>query len=179
MTGPEIHLRALEPADIDLLYEWENDPAIWHLGNTFTPFSRFLLEQYLLTAQNDIFSSKQLRLMIDLNHPGALLPTIGSIDLFDFDPYHHRAGIGILITAEHRRKGYASEALGLLKNYAFTLLDLHQLYCNIDKDNNKSISLFNKQGFEKCGEKKDWLWHNGIWHDELMLQCIKPEHAVI
>ncbi|HEX7411503.1 MAG TPA: GNAT family N-acetyltransferase [Bacteroidales bacterium] len=175
MTGPEIHLRALEPEDLDLLYDWENDPAIWHLGNTFTPFSRFLLEQYLLNAQNDIYTNKQLRLMIELNDPGDLTPAIGSIDLFDFDPFNRRAGVGILITNAQRRKGYASEALGLLKNYAFTLLDLHQLYCNIDAENNNSIALFNKHGFEKCGEKKDWLWHNEGWHNELLLQCIRTE----
>jgi len=167
-------MRALEPADIDLLYEWENDPAIWHLGNIFTPFSRFVLEQYLLNAQNDIYTNKQLRLMIDLNKPGDLAPTIGSIDLFDFDPYHRRAGVGILITVSQRRQGYASEALGLLKNYAFTLLGLHQLYCNVDSENSNSLSLFKKQGFEKCGEKKDWLWHKGSWHDEWILQCISP-----
>ena len=179
MTGPVIHLRALEPADLDLLYEWENDPSIWHLGNTLTPFSRFVLEQLLLNAQNDIYTNKQLRLMIDLNAPEDSVSTIGSIDLFDFDPYHHRAGVGILITDTQRRKGYASEALVLLKNYAFTLLDLHQLYCNINIENSNSLALFNKYGFEKCGKKKDWLWHNGSWHDELMLQCFSGERAVI
>jgi diamine N-acetyltransferase len=179
LTGPEIHLRALEPEDLDLLYEWENDPAIWHLGNTLTPFSRFVLEQYLLNAQNDIFSNKQLRLMIDLNDAGKLRSTIGSIDLFDFDPFNRRAGVGILITQAYRSKGYASEALVLMKNYAFTLLGLHQLYCNIDSENSISIALFNKHGFEKCGEKKDWLWHNRNWHHELMLQCISPEPSTL
>lgn len=177
MTGPEVHLRALEPADIDLLYVWENDTAIWHLGNTLVPFSRFVLEQYLLNAQNDIYTNKQLRLMIGLNNPVDSTQTIGSIDLFDFDPFNRRAGVGILITNAQRHKGYASEALSLLKNYAFTLLGLHQLYCNIDTDNSKSILLFNKQGFEQCGEKKDWLWHNKSWHNELMLQCFNPESA--
>jgi diamine N-acetyltransferase len=173
LTGREIHLRALEPADIDLLYKWENDPSIWHLGNTFAPFSRFVLEQYILNAQQDIFSNKQLRLIIDLNNSGEMAQTIGIIDMFDFEPYHRRAGVGILITDTQRQKGYASEAISLLKKYAFNVLDLHQLYCNIDTSNLKSISLFQKQGFEKCGEKKDWLWHNGIWHNELMLQIIK------
>lgn len=154
MTGPDIHLRALEPEDLDLLYAWENDPEIWHLGNTLTPFSRFMLEQYLLNAQNDIFANKQLRLMIDLNQAGDQNPTIGSIDLFDFDPFNRRAGVGILIMAAHRGNGYASEALAVMKNYAFTLLDLHQLYCNIDSQNEISIALFKKHGFEKCGEKE-------------------------
>ena len=178
LTGPVVHLRALEPADIDLLYKWENDPAIWILGNTFTPFSRFVLEQYILNSQNDIFSNKQLRLMIDLVKPGNSDPTLGSIDMFDFDPYHHRAGVGILITKDERGKGYASEALDLLKNYAFTVLGLHQLYCNIDAENFSSIALFNKHGFEQCGEKKDWIWNNGTWHNELLFQCFSPVSAL-
>lgn len=171
LTGQKIHLRALEPADIDLLYDWENDPSIWHLGNILTPFSRFVLEQYLLNAQNDIFTNKQLRLMIDLNDSLGAAETIGSIDLFDFDPFNRRVGVGILITNPHRHKGYASEALGLLKNYVFILLDLHQLYCNIDASNGKSLALFMKSGFVICGEKKDWLWQNKSWHNELILQC--------
>lgn len=177
MTGPEVHLRAVEPDDLEMLYEWENDPEIWHLGNTLAPFSHFVLEQYLLNAQHDIYTNKQLRLMIDLNDAGNSIPTIGSIDLFDFDPINHRAGVGILITAAYRSKGYASEALGLLKNYAFTVLELHQLFANIETENKVSLALFNKQGFEKCGEKKDWLRHSGNWHNELMLQCINPKGA--
>lgn len=117
--------------------------------------------------------------MIDLNDPEELAPTIGSIDIFDFDPFNRRAGVGILITETQQRKGYASAALELLKNYAFTVLELHQLYCNIETENSNSIALFSKLGFEKCGEKKDWLWHDGSWRSELLLQCICPDSSEI
>lgn len=166
-------MRAIEPSDLDWLYLWENDTTLWQLGNTFTPFSRFVLEQYLLTSQNDIFTNKQLRLMIDLKSQDTSTQTIGSIDLFDFDPFHRRAGIGILIITPERNKGCASEALELLKNYAFILLDLHQLYCNIGSENKNSIELFRKHGFEESGRKRDWVWNNGTWHDELIFQCIR------
>jgi diamine N-acetyltransferase len=172
LTGPRLLLRAIEPGDIDWLYKWENDGSLWHLGNTFAPFSRFVLEQYLLNAQNDIFTNKQLRLMIDLKSTNDPCESIGSIDLFDFDPFHRRAGVGILIVANERNKGYASEALELLKNYAFSTLSLHQLYCNIGSDNANSQDLFKKHGFEECGRKKDWVWYDGSWHDELMFQCL-------
>jgi diamine N-acetyltransferase len=174
LTGPKLHLRAIEPRDLDWLYKWENDTALWQLGNTFAPFSRFVLEQYLLSAQNDIFANKQLRLMIDLKHQDIPAQTIGSIDLFDFDPFHRRAGIGILIITPERNKGYASEALDLLISYAFTLLNLHQLFCNISAENQSSIELFKKHGFKECGRKKDWVWNDGNWHDELIFQYIRP-----
>jgi diamine N-acetyltransferase len=176
LTGSRLHLRALEPQDIDWLYKWENETALWHLGNTFTPFSRFVLEQYLLTAQNDLFTNKQLRLMIDRKIKNNSFLTIGSIDLFDFDPFHRRAGVGILIISPERNKGYASEALGLLQNYAFSVLDLHQLYCNIGSENLASIELFKKHSFEECGRKKDWIWKNGIFNDELIFQLIRPKN---
>ncbi|MCD6112677.1 MAG: GNAT family N-acetyltransferase [Bacteroidales bacterium] len=170
MRGKTINLRAIEPADIDILYKWENDTSIWYLSNTIEPFSKFILEQYILSSNQDIYSKKQLRLMIDINESKK---TIGSIDLFDFDPKNKRAGIGILINKNERGKGYASEALELLINYSFHTLDLHQLYCNISADNNVSLKLFHNFGFKIIGLKKQWNFINDKWMDEYMLQLIK------
>ena len=85
LEGKNLKLRALEPSDVDFLFEWENDEKLWHLSNTIAPFSRFVLEQYILNSHQDIFTNKQLRLMIDLKNGDNNYP-IGSIDLFDFDP---------------------------------------------------------------------------------------------
>ena len=172
MIGPNLLLRAPEPADIDIIFRWENDMKIWHLGSTLAPYSRFAIEQFVLNTDNDIFASKQLRLMIDWHSGGPEVKTIGSIDLYDFDPYHKRAGIGILIDEASRHQGFAYEALGLLIDYCFKTLSLHQLYCNIEKSNEMSIRLFTKAGFTPCGTKKEWLFRDGIWTDELMYQLI-------
>jgi diamine N-acetyltransferase len=172
MIGPNLLLRAPEPADIDIIYRWENDTRIWHLGNTLVPYSRFAIEQFVLNSGNDIYASKQLRLMIDWHSTGSDKITIGSVDLFDFVPYHKRAGIGILIDEPYRRKGFALEALNLLIEYCFATMNLHQLYCNIEEGNTESIKLFTKAGFKVCGSKKDWLYHNSEWATELMFQLI-------
>lgn len=169
LKGKHINLRALEPTDLEFLYQIENNESFWEVSNTIKPFSRFILHQYLENAQQDIYEAKQLRLMIvqkDTEIP------IGMIDLFDFDPKHKRAGIGILINPKYEGKGYASEALKLLLNYAFNYLDLHQIYANITDDNSKSISLFEKHGFKKIGNKKDWIYSNGIFKNELLYQLI-------
>jgi diamine N-acetyltransferase len=169
MKGKNLSLRAPEPADIDLLYLWENDTSIWHLSNTVNPFSRHILEEYILNAQQDIYTAKQLRLMISLIKTGE---TIGCIDLFDFDPINMRAGIGILITEKYRNKGYATEALSILIKYAFLTLNLHQLYCNITADNKESMKLFEKHNFKIIGLKKEWIHFNSNWIDEHMLQLL-------
>ena len=171
MNGTNIHLRAPEPTDIDTLYKWENDPEIWHISNTLVPFSRFDLEQFVMTAGLDIFKSKQLRLMIDLKEASGSV-SIGALDLFDFDPIHKRAGVGILIMKTYRGKGYASEALEIFINYAFNTLQLHQLYCNISAKNTVSLALFKKHGFMVIGLKKDGLSVTNGWVDEYLLQLI-------
>ncbi len=152
-----ISLRAIEPGDIDVIYRWENDTENWKVSNTQVPFSRFVLEQYIATAHQDIYSVKQLRLIICNGEN----KSVGCIDLFDFDPNHLRSGIGILIADKSdRRKGYASEALELLIKYCFSTLNLHQLYSNITSDNEASVLLFQKHGFQITGIKKQWIRDN-------------------
>ena len=86
-------LRALEPTDLDVLYQWENDAELWHTSATITPFSRKQLWDYIENYDGDIFRTRQLRFIIveiSTNQP------IGTIDLYDFDPVNSRANVGIL-----------------------------------------------------------------------------------
>lgn len=177
IKGKNIVLRALEPRDVELLYEWENDRGVWHLSNTITPFSRFTLEQYILNSDQDIFVARQLRLMIDKSD-AEKFECIGAIDLFDFDAVNKRAGIGILIHTNYRNMGFGSEALKLLINYCFSNLELHQLFCNIEATNKESLQLFQNQGFEIIGLKKDWLRKNNQWSNEYFLQLFNQVKTV-
>ncbi len=172
MIGENLSLRALEPEDINLLYQWENNTSIWHLSNTITPFSRHLLEEYILNSHQDIYTVKQLRLMIVLNKSKE---AIGCIDLFDFDPTNMRAGMAILISEEQRNKKYGTEVLSLMIDYCFNTLHLHQLYCNILSNNDASLALFKKVKFSVIGIKKEWVRIQNNWVDEYMLQRINNE----
>lgn len=174
LEGERILLRAMEPSDIDNLYMWENDPENWFVSQTRAPYSKHILSQFIEESHKDIYDIRQMRMMIVLkNTPGIEHLAVGAIDLFDFDPFHRRAGIGILVARkEIRRQGIASEALALLIDYSFKFLGLHQLYCNIAKGNEASCNLFIKSGFEITGEKKDWLRADGTWTNEYLLQLV-------
>jgi len=172
MQFKNIKLRALEPEDLELLYEWENNDSNWIISNTITPFSRYILKKYIEDSHKNIYETGQLRLMIE--HISEKV-TIGTIDIFDFDPFNKRAGLGILIADEnYRRKGFASMALTCLINYCFNTLQLHQLYCNILDNNPESIELFKKQGFVQSGEKKDWIKTTEGYLNEYLFQLINP-----
>lgn len=169
LKGKHIYLRALEPDDLDFVYDIENDETIWEISNTIAPYSKHVLTQYLANAHQDIFEAKQLRLVIS-NYDNI---AVGMIDLFDFDFMNKRAGVGIIVKqAENRKKGFGCEALKLLSQYCKSHLDLHQLYCNISEENEASLKLFQNQGFEIIGLKKDWNFINGAFKNEYVLQRI-------
>lgn len=169
LKGKHIYLRALEREDLDFVYNIENDMSLWELSETQTPFSRFLISQYLENAHQDIFEAKQLRLVIcDTNGKA-----IGLIDVFDFNIKNRRAGLGILIKNETDRfKGYGKEALDLLVNYCFKVLHMHQVYANISESNLSSLKLFEGNGFKKIGLKKDWIFDGNQYTSEYILQRI-------
>lgn len=173
LKGDNIYIRALEPNDLEFIYAVENDQSIWEVSNTQTPYSRFLIRQYLENAHQDIYEAKQLRLAICQDQD---FPALGLIDLFDFDPKNNRAGVGIMILSNtNRNQKIGSEALELLIRYSFYHLNLHQLYANIGIENEVSKALFTKFGFECIGVKKDWNFINGVYQDEATYQLINQQ----
>jgi diamine N-acetyltransferase len=138
-----------------LLYRWENDESNWKLSNTLVPYSRYILKKYIAGSGESIYETGQMRLMIDIVPDER---TVGTIDLYDFDHYHNRAGVGILIAdPSDRKKGYASAALSCLINYAFDTIGLHQLGATIQSTNPESMHLFTNHGFIICATRKEWI----------------------
>ena len=157
---------------MSFIYEIENNENIWEVSNTQTPYSQYLIKQYLANAHQDIYEAKQLRLVICRNND---FKAVGLIDLFDYDPRNNRAGIGIIIKDEtNRNQGVGSQALELLINYSFIKLNLNQLFANINPENLASVALFTNFGFQKVGTKKQWNLINGIYQNEDLFQLIKP-----
>lgn len=168
-----IKLRAVEPEDVDFLFDLENNPELWHVTQTSVPYSRYDIEQYVFSAdKQDIAVEKQIRFIIEYLNDSQ---PIGTIDLFDLDLKNRRGGIGIVLIESYQGNGLAGMALDLLMEYAFSHLNLHQLYCNVEENNEKSIELFRKRKFVVAGLRRDWNLKGGIWTGEYLLQYIN-EH---
>ncbi|MGB5393282.1 MAG: GNAT family N-acetyltransferase [Lutimonas sp.] len=165
-----IYLRALEPEDLDFLFEVENDVKNWEVSTTQKPFSRKDLKDYLLNSNKDIYEVKQLRLVIERKSDNR---SVGLIDLFDFDPYNKRAGLGILIKEEFQHMGFASSSIELFNDYAFRYVDLNQIYAHVPANNNASVALFTKMGFVKSGNLKNWLKTEEGFTDVMIFQFFK------
>ena len=169
LSSDTIFLRAVEPEDVDKLFIWENDTENWRVSGTKAPFSRNILSEFAQSPQ-DIYMYKQVRFMICLHEEQK---TVGTIDLFDYDPVNRSAGIGILIQGEENKgKGYASESLQIIAKYAREVLNLKNIFASMHQSNSISIQLFEKSNYELIGKKKKNLFANGVWEDELLYQLI-------
>lgn len=161
-----IFLRALEPEDLDVLLQLENDSSLWKYSNRTEPFSRDLLQKYIDQQEQDIFEVKQKRFVV--SYPDQT--PIGFVDLFDFEPLHRRAGIGVIIHPDYQGKGYAKRALELVEEFAKKQLNLHSLFANIAEENSASLKVFESCEFRRIAEKKEWNFYEGQFHDEYLYQ---------
>jgi diamine N-acetyltransferase len=172
LENKNLFLRALEPEDLDILYEWENNPELWKYGSTLMPYSKFALRDYLANSLHGIVYCRQLRLMAIEKTAQA---TVGTVDLFDYDPINQRAGIGILVDTPYRRRGWGSEILLLIANYAFNVLHLNQLYAYIPVSNINSFNLLSKCGYKQAGLLKTWLRTQDGFEDVRLMQLVKSD----
>jgi len=162
-----LKLRALEPNDLELIYEVENDKSLWVYSNTASPFSRYTLKKFIENSHLDIIEHKQLRLVITDDEQ-----SYGFIDLYDYDFINRRVGVGIIIFKKYRSKGIGLSSLQLTENYLLEHVPIHQVYANISSTNKESISLFEKSKYVNVGLKKDWIFYNNKFNDELLFQKI-------
>ncbi len=171
----DITLRAPEPRDVDFLFGLENDTKLWHVSQTVVPYARFDLEQYIFSSnKQEPFAAGQVRFIIEWNRTEKPV-TVGTIDLFALDALNRRAGVGIALLEEYRGRSLAGKALDALVAYGFNFLNLHQLYCNIEADNERSLRLFQSRGFAVAGVKKEWNLKGNRWKDEIMLQLVSEK----
>ncbi|GAA4494477.1 GNAT family N-acetyltransferase [Hymenobacter ginsengisoli] len=166
-----VTLRALEPDDLEFLFQLENDPELWAASDVLpAPISRHALREYLRHAAASLAEVGQMRLIISANDG----QPVGTLDLYDYSALHQRAGVGISVVKSARRQGYAQAALVWLLPYARQQLGLHQLYCTVAASNRASLRLFAKAGFRRVGVRHDWLRENTStgWANAVELQFI-------
>ena len=151
IEGEKVILRSVDSSDIDTILLWENSSEEPLYGVYEEQFTREDVVQFIDNQQRYSFvENEQLRLMI-CSHEGERL---GCIDLTEYDG--RKAFVSILIfDLDNRRKGFAENALRLVIDYAKSL-GMRSLYATIFPQNQPSINLFTKLGFESDGLMLYW-----------------------
>ncbi len=163
-SSANIHLRALEPEDLELVYQIENDPLFWQYGAATVPYSRYALRQYIASQQNDLFADGQVRLVIEKDGTA-----VGFADLTNFDAVHLRAEIGLALLPDYQGQHIGELAMQELCSYA-RRLHVHQLYAIIATTNKAATRLFERLAFAPSATLKDWLRSDDGFTDAVVWQ---------
>ena len=173
LEDKHIYLREVSLSDAsDDYYRWMNDPeTIRYLESRFTPVSIPMLQSYIRQEAENPDSIFMAIVTKDKDRH------IGNFKIHRIDMYHRIAELSLMIGAkEYRGKGYGTEAIRMVVNYAFKTLNLRKLTANVYANNTGSIKAFKKANFFEEGRKKKHRFFNGTYVDELMLAVIQTTH---
>lgn len=161
-----IFLKKLDYLDItDAYICWMNDAEVNKFMETrFFPHSRKDIENFI-----DNISNSNDSLIFGI-FDKSTSKHIGNIKLGLINWVHRKANVSLFIgDKDYWGKGYASEAIKSINNYAFDILNLHKLEAGAYVDNIASIKAFEKNGFHIEGQKKQDCFIDNYWSDVILL----------
>lgn len=165
----KIKLRAIEKSDLYLLKSMMNSSDIEQsLGGWSFPVSDFQQETWFEAIQN-MNTQTTLRLIIDVDGTA-----IGTIILTDIDMKNGTAQIHIKMM-QQKKKGYGSQSIMMLCEYAFKELRLNTIYSMVNENNIPSQKTFNKCGFVKEGILRSRVYKRGVYHNVISYSLGKKD----
>jgi len=169
IVGERIYLSPMDRDDAPVFARWMNDPAVsGFLGAHGSVFTLEAMQKELaaIDEQGNNFA-------IVLRQGDVVL---GNIRLFDLNQRARRATLGIFIgEAEHRGKGYGTEAIRLILDYGFATLNLHNIMLGVHADNARALSCYQTVGFRECGRRREATFKNGGYVDVVEMDILDRE----
>ncbi|WP_209477614.1 GNAT family N-acetyltransferase [Thermococcus stetteri] len=171
LKGEKVSLGVLLKEDLRKSWKWFNERS--------TARALFNSAYFTLPEEEEEFYEEMKKnkdkmpiFAVVENGSGKLVGVAG----FNWVNYQARWGeIFYYLATEERGKGYGTEVVALLVNYAFNHLNLHKVWAKVHADNGASIRVLEKNGFAPAGRLKDHVWSDGKYIDELLYELIREE----
>ncbi len=171
MEGKKIRIRAIEKTDIDEIMKWVNDPGVVDNLLMRYPVSRYQEEKWIekmldgTSDRNKVFAVE--------TKDGVYL---GGIGLHRISWENRNAEVGIVIgKKEYWNKGYGTDAMMTILDFAFNRMNLHRVYLRVFSFNERGIRSYEKCGFRKEGILRKDLYAHGKYHDTIIMGILKDE----
>lgn len=170
LIGKRVYLRALEKEDLIYIRKWSNDPEIRKLIGEVVSMSQADADKFLERVYSD---NTREWFVIVVKENDRLIGETGLLRMF---PAWRTADISIIIGEKDAwGKGYGTEAILLLLDYAFRCLNFHRVAIGIVGFNKRAISFWKKIGFKKEGVQRDGYYYNHKYFDFVMMSILEDE----
>jgi RimJ/RimL family protein N-acetyltransferase len=163
--GNHVRLRAIEPSDWEVFFQWNLDTEMAR-ALYWVPFprskeamKRWAEKESTQEPERDHF----FWVIEDLEGQ-----VVGSIGSNDCDPRNGTFKYGVAIMKEHHRKGYAMEAITLVLLYFFEELRYQKVNAGVYSFNRPSIQLHEKMGFQREGHLRRMAYTRGEHFDVII-----------
>lgn len=177
LTGKRIILREYRKEDLPYMRKWVNNAEITqYLSHIFLyPHTINATESFLNSMLDGSSSMKGFIIA----HKGTE-EYIGQIDLIKIDWVNRVGTLGIVIgTTDYLGKGYGTEAIKLIQEFAFNKLNLHKLDLEVRAYNDRAIKCYKKCGFIEEGRIRENYFIDGKYTDTLFMGILKSEYEAI
>ncbi|GAA2429184.1 GNAT family protein [Streptomyces macrosporus] len=172
-TGKRVRLRGIEPDDwaafMRLAVDEERLGDLLHPPRSAEGFRAWARERAAAKPEGDRFG-----LAIEAVDTGEMVGAVGS---HHADPHAGRFEYGVTIGADHRRKGYAAEAVVMLLRFMFAERRYHKCEARIFAHNEASLALHRRLGFVEEGRLRDHVFFAGRHHDLVVMGMLADEFA--
>lgn len=172
LIGKKLYLRGIEEGDLEGRYfDWLNDYEITkYMESGSFPNTVEKMQEYFRNVGRS--GNNVLLAIIDMETD----EHIGNVRLGPINWIHRTSFLGIMIgEKEFSGKGYGTEALKLVVDYAFNRLNLRKISADMNASNKASVRAYEKAGFKVEGRRKDELYVNGKYHDAIIMGLTKVD----
>jgi RimJ/RimL family protein N-acetyltransferase len=175
LVGSKCYLSPCAPEDAEAWAKWDNDLEVaLPLGDeAYTPFPLQKSEEVIvdvIRSQYHVFG------IVDLGTE----ELIGRCMLFDIDWVNRRAMLGIVIGEKaYWGRGYGQEAVRLLLDYGFNLLNLNSVMLGTFAFNQRAIHCYERVGFKEIGRRRQARIIGGHKYDVVLMDILAEEFGSV
>lgn len=172
-VGKKVRLRGYKEEDVQLAYEYMNDPDVVPNLNPGIPYPMTLQrEKAWFESQKDL--KDQYNFAIETLDEGVYIGGCG-INMIDWK--NSVAVVGIFIGhKDYRSKGYGTDAMKVLISFIFDQMNINKVQLDVYSFNERAIKSYKKSGFVEEGRIRQRIFRNGQYHDELVMGILREEY---
>lgn len=167
LEGDRVDLRTIEEEDVEFLHEAINDRSIWRPIGRIDPVNRTQEEEFF---EEIICSNDSVNLLVTTGSTPA-----GMVSLTPDEGLDDSAELGYWIAADHREKGYGTEAVELVTEYGLRQRGFHRVSARVFEFNEPSKRLLESAGFTHEGRHRDGIFIDGEYWDVHWYSVLAPE----